>query len=431
MDTAQAVTTLTGELKATHKELYGALGKQSEEIKRLGSTTALTAGQIASIGEKIDTKTAELDATISELKAKYEELELKSNRLGGTETASVVTMASKFLNSPEYKNYMAAGGTGKESGIVKIGSSYRSEFEAREAKRGNFASLERKDINGETVLRSQFATQRMQGIIYDPINPMRVRSLFTVIPTTMAAIEYVREDMFLSNAATVAEGALKPESGFVFVNETSPMRTIAHWVPVTRQLLADVPALETYMTVRLGEGLSLREDQQFLYGSGLGEDVQGIFTTDGIQQYAWSSGPSGKGDTKIDAIRRGLTMVARSFYPADGIITSLDDWQDIELEKASSGLYIWTNVATGNEPMLWRKPIIATPSCMPGDCLIGSFRLGAAIWDREEANLRITDSHSDFFIRNKLVLLVEQRVGMTVFRPKAFCKVDLTTAPSS
>jgi hypothetical protein len=37
----------------------------------------------------------------------------------------------------------------------------------------------------------------------------------------------------------------------------------------------------------------------------------------------------------------------------------------------------------------------------------------------------MTDSHSDFFIRNIFVLLAEERVALPVFRPAAFAKVAL------
>jgi hypothetical protein len=49
----------------------------------------------------------------------------------------------------------------------------------------------------------------------------------------------------------------------------------------------------------------------------------------------------------------------------------------------------------------------------------------AAVWDRMQAALYTTDSHSDFFIRNILVILAEERLALTVFRPAAFVEVTL------
>jgi hypothetical protein len=59
-----------------------------------------------------------------------------------------------------------------------------------------------------------------------------------------------------------------------------------------------------------------------------------------------------------------------------------------------------------------------------GTALVGD-GLMAAVVDRHDARIYTTDSHSDFFIRNILVTLAEERLALPVFRPAAFVEVEL------
>jgi HK97 family phage major capsid protein len=54
-----------------------------------------------------------------------------------------------------------------------------------------------------------------------------------------------------------------------------------------------------------------------------------------------------------------------------------------------------------------------------GNLLVGAFRMAAAIWDRDDATVEISREHADFFIRNMIAILCEERLALTVFRPEA------------
>ena len=53
--------------------------------------------------------------------------------------------------------------------------------------------------------------------------------------------------------------------------------------------------------------------------------------------------------------------------------------------------------------------------------LVGAFRQAAAIWDRADATMEVSREHSDFFTRNLVAILVEERLGLTVFHEDALC----------
>jgi hypothetical protein len=54
--------------------------------------------------------------------------------------------------------------------------------------------------------------------------------------------------------------------------------------------------------------------------------------------------------------------------------------------------------------------------------LVGDFRF-AMRWAREGVSLSVSDSHSDFFIRNLLAILAERRDAFGVLDIQAFCEV--------
>jgi HK97 family phage major capsid protein len=290
-----------------------------------------------------------------------------------------------------------------------------------------------------------FGTIQRDAIVTQPTRTRRVRDLFPSRTTTAAVIEYFRQLGFTSvdaaagvnSASTVAErsgGAfgLKPQSSFSFVGEQAAVRTLAHWEAAHRNVLADEPQLRSIIDNELMYGLRLLEDNQILNGDGNGENLRGVLQTPGIQNYAWGDGATDPvPDTKADALRRAATLAFLAYYEPTGIVLHPNDWEDIELTKDQQGQYlVAVSVAMGGEPRVWRMPVIDTPAMEEGTALVGAFGTGAQLYDREQASIRISEQHSDFFVRNAIVVLAEQRLALAVKRPEAFVKVDFDNAPA-
>ena len=216
-----------------------------------------------------------------------------------------------------------------------------------------------------------------------------------------------------------------------FTGVQAPVRTIAHWEAAHRNVLADEPQLRSIIDNELLYGLRLHEDAQILSGAGTSEDLTGILNTSGIQTYSWSSGASTPvKDTKADAIRRAATLSFLAYYEPTGVILNPNDWEDIELTKDSNGQYLMAvSIVAGAESRIWRIPVVDTPAIASGTALIGSFGQGAQLYDREEATIRVSEQHSDFFVRNAIVILAEQRLALAVKRPESFVKVTFDAAP--
>lgn len=302
---------------------------------------------------------------------------------------------------------------------------------------------------------ADFGTIQRDPMVTPPQRTKRVRDLFPVRTTSAAVIEYFQHIGFTTpvtgavgadrtrgtnNAASVAERAdsafaQKPQSSFQFVGQQAPVRTLAHWEAAHRNVLADEPQLRSIIDNELLYGLRLQEDSQILSGNGSGENLLGIMNTQGVQEYSWSSGATAsanqKADTRADAIRRAATLSFLAYYEPSGVILHPSDWEKIELAKDANGQYlVAVSVALGGEPKVWRIPVVETPAMTEGTALIGAFGTGAQLYDREQASIRVSEQHADFFVRNAIVILAEQRLALAVKRPESFVKVTFDNAPA-
>lgn len=280
---------------------------------------------------------------------------------------------------------------------------------------------------------------------FDPAVPRaqratRVRDLFPVANTSANLIDYFRVLGFSSgtdkrgNAAPVADYdkatstfGLKPKSQLVFESAQAPVRTIAHWEAAHRNVINDEPQLQSTINNELLYGLALAEDDQILNGDGTGDNLLGILKTPGIQTYEQATHSN---DRMSDALRRAATLCVLANLPGTGFVLHPFDWEEIELQKASGdGQYMLvTNFAVGANTTIWRQPVVETPAMKQGEFLTGAFGLGAQLYDRESATIRIAEQHSDFFVRNAVAILAEERLALANKRPEAFVQGTFTTA---
>lgn len=400
---------------ANQTELKGLLTKQDEEIKKYGGTATATSAELKAATERFDQIQAEAKGRLDEFEKNFTDWQTKMNRfdMGGGDSERK-SFGTQFMESEAYKEYIANGeprrGQGQAYGVKSF--------------------FERKVLTGATLgstPRYLYQVQQVAGIIDSPDRQDRVRDLLPVIPTSSGAIEYIRETGFTNAAAPRAEGTDKPESSIAFEVVPTTVKTIAHWLPATRQIISDAPALEAYINSRLLIGLELVEDAQLLFGNGSGANIEGIMSVDDIQHYSIGDDVDSNGNpqTKLDALRRAMLKSRVAEYPTSGVVLHPNDWADIELLKDADGRYIWINVNSGGEQRVWRVPVIDTTAMTPGRALTGAFALGAAIYDREDANIRISDSHANTFIQNVWTILAEERLALVVYRPEAFVDVEL------
>jgi HK97 family phage major capsid protein len=251
--------------------------------------------------------------------------------------------------------------------------------------------------------------------VIPPFQPLTRRDLLDIGTTEQNLIEWVQELLFTNAAAPVSEGAVKPQSDITYVRKQTAVQTIAHWIKASKQILADFGQLMTLIDGRLTFGLKLVEEKQILYGDGTGDNLLGLVP----QATAYSGAYHRALDTRIDVIRHAMLQVNLSFYPCTGIVMSPIDWHGVEVEKDTLGRYI-IGSPTGNTPgMLWGLPVVQAYSMAQGEFLVGAFKLCATLFDREQAQILVSNEDQDNFVRNLVTVLSEERLALAVSRPAA------------
>jgi HK97 family phage major capsid protein len=112
--------------------------------------------------------------------------------------------------------------------------------------------------------------------------------------------------------------------------------------------------------------------------------------------------------------------------PASGIVIHPTDWAGIETTKDSAGNYIIGDPAATLQPRVWGLPVVSTQAMTVDKYLVGAFRLGAQIFDRQDARVEVSTEDSDNFRKNLVTILAEERLALAVYRPTAFVKGDFS-----
>lgn len=401
-------------LDTVKTEIKSAVEKRDAELKHHGEVTEATRKELTKATERLDSIKTDMDR----IDARVIEMEKAAKRqFAGEEEQK--SAGRQFVESEVFKRATAKG---TDSYTVK----------------GNTTGL-------AASAGALVNPMRRTDVIVTPDRPTFIRQLIPSIPTTSNAVEVMRQNVFTNAAAAQApssantaigagEFQAKAESTLTYELVTVPIRTMAHWIPASRQILSDAPMLQRMIDGRLMYGLQLLSDSQLLYGDGLNQNLTGIMVDAGVQNVGQIvTGTTGDAIDRamLEQVRKAITKLQTfDFYNVGAVVVNPLDWEKLELAKGTDGHYIWVTVPNGGEPRLWRLPVVVSNAILEGDFLLGDWTMAATIYDREQMDIRVSESHADFFVRNGVAILAEERYGFGIELPKGFCKGKFTVASS-
>lgn len=355
---------------------------------------------------------------------------------GEQENGRRLSLGAQFAASDAVKEWLATGG--KRSQKVATGS-----ILARRPELGYAAGqgpMERHALVTTEDTPSYLVPPMVVPGIFRPTDyQLRMRDVIAGGRTTADTIYFLRELLYTSAAtevgqatATAGASGLKPEATLTFEQDSAPVVTIAHWIPITRQAIADAAQLQSYVEGRLIVGLERRLNSQIANGAGGATDMEGILSTTGIQlldNTYFGANPvenAGTDNEVFDRLARAQTLIETvgdasasfiAFNPADHerLLTTTDGNRQYFGAGPFGG-------ALGMSPV-WGMTAVRDRAIPEGTALVGDGMM-AQLWDREDANILI-DTIDDQFIRNMLTILAELRAALTVYRPVAFAEVEL------
>ena len=350
----------------------------------------------------------------------------RSAEEGGVDRRSV---GRRFVTSPEFRAALAH--PRKVSEPFQVGTFFPSQRAAQD-------DLEQRAlIYSGTASASMLLPQVLPTVYRAAEAPLVMRDVLMGMQTSSDAITVLQENTFTNSAAETAEATAtnegaKPESAITFQEATYPVRTVAHWIPITRQMVEDIPAMESYVNDRLLIGLARREDAQIIGGDGSAPNLTGILNTSGIQNLnaahfaatpVTNSGTSSENINRI--LRAKMQIMFTGYAQATFCVMNPADYEKFATYADGDRMYLFGGPGSqGQVPTLWGLPVVISQNITAGTALVGDGTM-AAVADRVQAQVYMTDSHSDFFVRNIFVLLAEERLAVPVFRAAAFAKVAL------
>jgi HK97 family phage major capsid protein len=379
------------------------LGKISDQIKAQAEVADKEIKAHAKLSEETRANVDKLLTQQGELQARLATAEQMVAKMeqGGGERERPKSMGEQFTSDEGFESFASSARKGS-SMSVGVNAAITSDTASA----------------GDAI-----APMRVPGIVSAPNQRLFIRDLLSWGRTSSNSVEYVRETGFTNSAAPVSENPAdgKPESDITLELDSAPVATIAHWIHASKQVLADVPMLQSYIDGRLRYGLKLKEEAQLLKGSGVGLNIEGIFTQ--ATTYA-NPGVTVVNETRIDRLRLALLQAELAEYYADGIVLNPIDWAAIELLKDSTDAYLFSNPRFITAAGMWGRPVVPTKSLDMGEFLVGSFQQGAQGWDREDVRVIVSLEDRDNIIKNMVTILCEERLALTVYRPEAFVKGD-------
>ena len=184
--------------------------------------------------------------------------------------------------------------------------------------------------------------------------------------------------------------------------------------------------------------LQLRLDDVLIGGSGVAPIIKGILNVSGINTFNFSSYAGNLG--RIGQLYQAITEIRKdAFLEPDAILMHPSGWNDVVTAvtadfAGTSGqgyagkdpLFVGAGMfGQGVTPSIWGVKVVPTTAMSAGTVLVGVFGggLAAHIVSREGMEVAMSDSHDDFFTKDKVMMKASMRLGFPVYRPAAFCSI--------
>ena len=340
-----------------------------------------------------------------ELDARMGELEQNLVRRGDDHGPGIKSWGQAVADSAEYKS-LASSANQRGRAVIQL----KTTITTGSASGGPLGPTDRQGYSEALAL---------------PRRRIRFRELLAPGCTNSTTVEYPRQTTRTNAAAMqTAEGAAKGESALAFEMVTAPVRTLAHWIPASKQVLDDAPMLASIIDNELRYMLADVEENQLLNGGGTGTDLNGVYT----QATAFSAPFQVAAATMIDVLLLAIAQTQAAGYEPDGLTLNPLDWAKMQTLKTTQGEYLGNGPFSSDQiARLWSLPVVTTTS-MTADKFLVSTRVGAQIFDRQDATVEVSTEHSDFFTKNLVAIRAEERLALAVYRTTAFTKGDFSDA---
>jgi HK97 family phage major capsid protein len=407
----------------TFPALKDAQGKLEAKRKELGEI-------FAEAGPDIDlTKVKSVKGTTHDIAAKIRELNDEATDLGKqVDELKAVQKAAERARTPEDRQTGHGEKGADQGGPAYTGMPRQKSFgelftesDAYRLKAGPIGPEKTLDIELKTLMTTAagFAPEvtRTGRLVEFATRPLQVAELIPQTTTGQSAVQYMEETTFTNAAAETAEGGTYPEAALAFTEQTSLVRKISVYLPVTDEQLEDEPRLRGIIDNRLPFMVRQRLDSQILVGNGTAPNLRGLLNVVGIQTQAKGTDPV------PDAVFKAMVKVQTVGQAQPNLLVmNPNDWQDVRLLRTADGLYIWGNPSDTGPERMWGMQVAMAQALTENTALVADTNyLELAV--RRGIDVQVSNSHSTYFVEGKQAIRCDMRVALVAYRPAAIATV--------
>lgn len=237
---------------------------------------------------------------------------------------------------------------------------------------------------------------------------LHIRDLLNVIPSATGLWKFYRQNIPAGEGSfdfQTTHGALKEQLDYDFTEVTVTVDYLAGFVRIAKQMLQDLPFMQSFVSNELVEDYLRTEDNKF-FGA----------------LYSAATGTAGTSTVTVEKIIQAIANLEDRDYDVNGIVATNQVWAKILITKpADYSIPGGVTITPNGDVAITGVPIFKTNASNIGNdrILLGDFTK-AAIIQTEGLNVNMYEQDSDNVQRNLITVKAEARVALATLRTDAF-----------
>lgn len=241
-----------------------------------------------------------------------------------------------------------------------------------------------------------------------PRRKLHFRDLVQIIRSSTGTWKFYRHDNPAGEGSfefQTTHGNPKAQVDYDLTEVTITADYLAGFVRIAKQMLQDLPFMQTYVSNELVEDYLRKEDNAF-FGS----------------LYSAATGAVGSSSVTAERIIQTVANLADKDFDPNGIIVTHQVWAKLLVTKPSDySIPGGVTISPTGEIMIAGIPVFRTNESNIGNnkILVGDWSK-VGIIEAEGLNVTMSESDSDNFQRNLVSVKAEARVALAVLNPAGF-----------
>lgn len=237
---------------------------------------------------------------------------------------------------------------------------------------------------------------------------LHIRDLLNVIPSATGLWKFYRQNKPVGEGSfgfQTTHGNLKEQLDYDLTEVNVTVDYLAGFVRIAKQMLQDLPFMQSFVSNELVEDYLRTEDNKF-FGS----------------LYSAATGTAGTSTVTVEKIIEGIANLEDDDYDVNGIVVTNQVWAKILKTKPNDySIPGGVTITPNGDVAIVGVPVFKTQASNIGSdrILLGDWTK-AAIIQTEGLNVNMYEQDSDNVQRNLITVKAEARVALATLRTDAF-----------